>query len=49
MDKFFLDSFTNPESRGYITMRRFGVPTQLRQVFLDHVEEPDQIKYNNLI
>ena len=46
MDKFFLDSFTNPESRGYITMRRYGVPTQLRQVFLDHVEDPIQIKYN---
>ena len=46
MDKFFLDSFTNPESRGYITMRRYGVPTQLRQVFLDHVEEPGQIKFN---
>ncbi len=46
MNKFFLDSFTNPESRGYITMRRYGVPTQLRQVFLDHVEDPIQIKYN---
>ena len=46
MDKFFLDSFTNPESRGYITMRRYGVPTQLRQVFLDHVENPAQIKFN---
>jgi polysaccharide deacetylase 2 family uncharacterized protein YibQ len=46
MDKFFLDSFTNPESRGYITMRRYGVPTQLRQVFLDHVEEPGTIKFN---
>ena len=46
MDKFFLDSFTNPESRGYITMRRYGVPTQLRQVFLDHVEDPEIIKYN---
>ena len=46
MDKYFLDSFTNPESRGYITMRRYGVPTQLRQVFLDHVEEPGQIKFN---
>ena len=46
MDKFFLDSFTNPESRGYITMRRFGVPTQLRQVFLDHVEDLNQIQYN---
>ena len=46
LNKFFLDSFTNPESRGYITMRRYGVPTQLRQVFLDHVEDPMQIKYN---
>ena len=46
MDKFFLDSFTNPESRGFITMRRYGVPTQLRQIFLDHVENPEQIKYN---
>jgi len=46
MNKFFLDSFTNPESRGYITMRRYGVPTQLRQVFLDHGESQDQIKSN---
>ena len=46
MNKFFLDSFTNPESRGYITMRRYGVPTQLRQVFLDHVEDPATIKFN---
>ena len=46
MNKFFLDSFTNPESRGYITMRRYGVPTQLRQVFLDHEEDPIQIKNN---
>ena len=46
MDKFFLDSFTNPESRAYITMRRYGVPTQLRQVFLDHVENADIIKAN---
>ena len=46
IDKFFLDSFTNPESRGYITMRRYGVPTQLRQVFLDHEEIPELIKAN---
>jgi len=46
IDKFFLDSFTNPESRAYITMRRYGVPTQLRQVFLDHVDTPEQIKSN---
>ena len=37
-NKFFLDSFTNPESRGFITMRRFGVKTELRQV-LDHIED----------
>tara|TARA_S200000501_G_C20783180_1_gene725998 strand:+ start:559 stop:1362 length:804 start_codon:yes stop_codon:yes gene_type:complete len=46
INKFYLDSFTNPESRGYITMRRYGVPTQLRQVFLDHIETPEQIKSN---
>jgi len=46
-DKFFLDSFTNPESRGFITMRRFGVKTELRQVFLDHVEDSIHI-YNQL-
>ena len=27
-------------------MRRYGVPTQLRQVFLDHVEDIDIIKTN---
>ena len=43
-DKFFLDSFTNPESRGFITMRRFGVKTELRQVFLDHIEDTLYIK-----
>jgi len=38
-DKYFIDSFTNPESRGFITMRRYGVKTELRQVFLDHIED----------
>ena len=46
IDKFFLDSFTNPESRAYITMRRYGVPVQLRQVFLDHIDTPEKIKSN---
>ena len=27
-------------------MRRFGVPTQLRQVFLDHLENSELIKTN---
>tara|TARA_Y100001970_G_scaffold155040_1_gene189916 strand:+ start:1532 stop:2296 length:765 start_codon:yes stop_codon:yes gene_type:complete len=43
-DKYFLDSFTNPESRGFITMRRYGVKTELRQVFLDHIETVDHVQ-----
>ena len=43
-DKFFLDSFTNPESRGFITMRRYGVKTELRQVFLDHIDSKEHIQ-----
>jgi len=46
MNKIFLDSFTNPESRAFLTMRRYGVPTQLRQVFLDHIENEIKIKDN---
>ena len=46
LDKYFLDSFTNPESRAYITMRRYGVETQLRQIFLDHVEDEQYILKN---
>ena len=44
LEKYFLDSFTNPESRGFITMRRYGVKTELRQVFLDHLESPGHIQ-----
>ena len=43
-NKFFLDSFTNPESRAFITMRRYGVKTELRQVFLDHIETSQHIE-----
>ena len=46
LNLFFLDSFTNPESRGFITMRRYGVRTELRQVFLDHIETYEDIKAN---
>lgn len=49
IDKFFLDSFTNPESRAYITMRRYGVPTQLRQVFLDHDESKIKSNLDSLV
>lgn len=44
LDKFFIDSYTNPESRAFITMRQFGVKTEVRQIFLDHVEHPDSIR-----
>ena len=43
LNLFFLDSFTNPESRAFITMRRYGVKTELRQVFLDHKESYSEI------
>ena len=46
LDKYFLDSFTHPESRAYITMRRYGVATQLRQIFIDHVEDEQHILKN---
>ncbi len=39
-EKYFIDSFTNPESRAFLTMHRFGVKTEVRQLFLDN--QPDQ-------
>ena len=45
-NKYFLDSFTNSKSRAFITMRQYGVPTQVRQVFLDHVEDTILIEAN---
>ncbi len=39
-DKYFIDSFTNPESRAFLTMHRFGVRTEVRQLFLDN--QPDR-------
>lgn len=42
--KYFIDSFTSPESRAFLTMRRYGVKTELRQVFLDHVDDRVFIK-----
>ncbi|NOZ08698.1 MAG: divergent polysaccharide deacetylase family protein [FCB group bacterium] len=38
--KYFIDSFTNPESRAFLTMHRFGVKTEVRQLFLDN--QPDR-------
>ena len=44
IDKFFIDSYTSQESKAFITMRQFGVPTDIRQVFLDNINHPDSIK-----
>ncbi|MBC8213740.1 MAG: divergent polysaccharide deacetylase family protein [Candidatus Marinimicrobia bacterium] len=44
MDKYFIDSYTNPESRAFITMRQFGVKTEVRQIFLDHIEDYESVK-----
>ena len=51
LDKFFIDSYTSPESRAFITMRQFGVKTEVRQIFLDHQEHPDSVrqKLNELL
>ena len=46
--KYFLDSYTNPDSKAFTTMRQYGVKTQIRQVFLDNdAENPSHI--NNQI
>ncbi len=41
LDKFYIDSYTSPDSRGFVTMRQYGVPTEVRQVFLD--EQADSL------
>lgn len=40
---FFIDSFTTAASRGLTVARQQGVPTAPRHVFLDTVQEPQQI------
>jgi len=40
-NRCFVDSYTSPASCAFMTMRQFGVPTEVRQVFLDH--EPTEI------
>ena len=46
MDKYFIDSYTSPNSKGFITMRQNGVKTDVRQIFLDNIDHPDSIKKN---
>ena len=51
LDKYFIDSYTSTDSRAFITMRQHGVKTDVRQLFLDHEENPDSVrnKINQLI
>ena len=44
LNLYFIDSFTNPKSLAFITMRRYGVKTELRQIFLDHIEEEQYVR-----
>ena len=43
-DKYFVDSFTTPDTRAQEVMQNHGVPTAGRQVFLDNVDDPAYIR-----
>jgi len=48
---FFIDSRTTSQSRAYETARKMGIPTAMRDVFLDNEQRPDYIigQFNHLI
>ncbi len=43
-NSFFVDSFTNPDSKAIVTMKKAGVKTGLRQLFLDNLEDEISIR-----
>jgi len=43
-DKYFVDSFTTPRTRGLEVMQKRGVPSMGRHVFLDNIDEPGYIR-----
>lgn len=43
-EKYFIDSYTTPETRALEIMKKAGVPSLGRHVFLDNVDEPDYIR-----
>ncbi len=43
-EKYFIDSYTTPGTRALEIMKRAGVPSLGRHVFLDNVDEPDYIR-----
>lgn len=48
-DKFFIDSYTTPKTQGDRIMRKFGVPTVGRDVFLDVRDDKDSIRRQLII
>ncbi len=43
-NKYFVDSYTTPNTKAEDIMRAYGVPTVGRHVFLDNVDEPAYIR-----
>lgn len=43
-EKYFIDSYTTPETRALEIMKKAGVPSLGRHIFLDNVDEPDYIR-----
>ena len=43
-NKYFIDSFTTPDTRAQEIMEAYGVPTMGRHIFLDNVDDPDYIR-----
>lgn len=41
---FFIDSRTTADSRAFEIARAFAVPSEARDLFLDHVDDPEQIR-----
>ncbi len=43
-NKYFVDSYTTPNTKAEDIMQAYGVPTMGRQVFLDNVDDPAYIR-----
>ena len=41
---FFIDSYTTPASQGWATARQQGLATARRHIFLDNVQDPQEIR-----
>jgi polysaccharide deacetylase 2 family uncharacterized protein YibQ len=43
-NKYFVDSYTTPDTRALAIMRKQGVPSMGRHVFLDNTDDPEYIR-----